>query len=302
MVERKTKSGGLSDEVKYQAYVQFYTNLDSLIWQNIAVLITITGLGFTAIGTVIEKSITIPPFDRNQTAGMICFIVAILMWNTIFTIRRMRFHHELMESHLREIEPTGYFHSRLHSTHDQWWLAAPFWSRVVFRMIAMGAGALGVYFFWTGDVNMGKQAIDAERARTQYGIMANHEMMDNGELRFRLMGADGNGYIRTVAERGGWQKSHSHDEFKELYIVETGWMAIAVLDRASSEPTFKIYRPGQIYITNLSEIHNVYLPAKAVIHTVKFGAAALKTTWKPDEQFDLKTRNIPETEILSKAK
>lgn len=136
-----------------------------------------------------------------------------------------------------------------------------------------------------------KQSIDADLARRDYGISANHELMPNAELRFRLMGDDGNGYIRTVAQRSGWQLAHSHSNFREAYIVEREWMIIATPDE-SDNPLLTRYESGQIYVSSLSEVHNVYLPAGAVIHTVKFGVRDGKGDWKKDCVFTEKTRNI----------
>ncbi len=292
----------LSLDAKYSSYVSFYNSLDDLLWKNVAVLISITAIGLTAIGAIIEKKLVIPPFTQNHTAALVCFLVSVLLFNTIFTVWRMRFHHELMEAELRKIETSGYFHARLKSTKNQWWLAAPLWTRIIFSAVALSSLGLGVYFYVKEDIKMEKQSIDADRARTEFGITANHENMENGELRFRLMGQDGNGYIRTVAsEKGGWQKSHSHKEFKEAYVVETKWMAVAVKN-AAGEPDLTIYRPGEVYITNLAEVHNIYLPPGAVIHTVKFGARTTKTSWIADEEFTLKTKEISEAEILQKRK
>ena len=64
----------------------------------------------------------------------------------------------------------------------------------------------------------------------QYGIRTNHNIMDNGERRFRLSGADGSCYIRTeAAEDSGWQNSHYHTRLSELCIVQEGWVIYAEL-------------------------------------------------------------------------
>ena len=55
----------------------------------------------------------------------------------------------------------------------------------------------------------------------EYGIITEHNIMDNGEKRFRLIGSDGSSYIRAEASfNGGWQKSHYHTTIKELYLVQ----------------------------------------------------------------------------------
>src|SRR2546430_2931324 len=107
---------------------------------------------------------------------------------------------------------------------------------------------------------MPKKRISPEDAMAKFGIKATHERMDNGEMHFRLMGSDGNGYIRTVATSGsGWQNSHKHDRIQETYIVEKGWMGVATL-RSNGGQDVKVYLPQQTYTTRIGEAHNIYLP------------------------------------------
>ena len=99
-----------------------------------------------------------------------------------------------------------------------------------------------------------KRTISDEEAKEHFGIVAAHEQMPNGELRFRLFGSDGNGYIRTVAtETGGWQKSHLHSTFRELYLVEFGWMAMATLGHDPNIPEIRIFHPG-------TQVHLAFRP------------------------------------------
>ncbi len=54
----------------------------------------------------------------------------------------------------------------------------------------------------------------------QFEIILKHGRMPNGESRFRLKSAKGDGYIRTEAgTEGDWQKAHYHTEQLETYIV-----------------------------------------------------------------------------------
>ena len=54
-----------------------------------------------------------------------------------------------------------------------------------------------------------------------YGIETDHERMPNGDLRFRMYGRDGNGYVRTISGPvGAWQNSHFHQQIRETFIVE----------------------------------------------------------------------------------
>lgn len=48
-----------------------------------------------------------------------------------------------------------------------------------------------------------KEILDSELE--SYGISLKHNIMDNGERRFRLIGKDGSSYIRTEStEEGAW--------------------------------------------------------------------------------------------------
>lgn len=285
-------------DTRFRSYVTFYSNLDNLIWRNVTTQLAIIGLGLTAIGAVIEKKIDIAPFSTRQTVTVICFGIALLTILTIYTIRRMRFHQELVERELRKLEPEGYFHARLKSTTTEWWRAAPLWTQIVFLFIAIAISALGASFLFSESRDMSKNSISPERANSEFGIFTNHEIMNNGEMRFRLMGKDGNGYIRTVAKDGsGWQNGHSHTRFSELYIVEKGWMVVAT-PTSSGELELAIFKPGQTYQTKAGELHNIYLPDGAVIHTVKFGILGAVEDWKPNEDFTSKTKTLTEADIL----
>lgn len=127
------------------------------------------------------------------------------------------------------------------------------------------------------------------------GISTCHEQMDNGEFRFRLRASDGSAYIRTVApDRGAWQNSHSHREVVEVYLVQRGWMALAEAD--GEEMRLAIYSPGDSVTTHAGVVHNVYLSAASVIHTVKY-AQHTDTDWTGDESFDRRTKALTESDI-----
>jgi mannose-6-phosphate isomerase-like protein (cupin superfamily) len=147
-----------------------------------------------------------------------------------------------------------------------------------------------------------KKPISTERAQRDHGITTDHECMENGELRFRLIGNDGSSYSRTVASKdGAWQNSHSHAAFQELYLVEFGWMALATPARSAISPHIQILYPGNVCVTPVGQVHNVYLPGNAVIHTIRFGVRGPQPRWEPEPSFDLQTKCLSETEILSRA-
>jgi len=142
--------------------------------------------------------------------------------------------------------------------------------------------------------------ISSDEAKKSYGITCPHERMPNGELRFRLVSTDGSAYIRTASTLGsGWQRSHFHKQVFETYIVQSGWMALASL--RNGEVVLERFVAGQITTTERLVPHNVYLPANAVIHTVKHGNTAEKDWW-PCPELDQRTTILTEEEILSRAR
>lgn len=143
---------------------------------------------------------------------------------------------------------------------------------------------------------MNKQKITESEASKVYGINTDHERMPNGELRFRLTSSDGNNYIRTVASAAGaWQVAHSHVSLRETYIIERGWMALA--ERQESILKISVYWPGDLVTTRPTISHNVYLPANAVIHTVKHGSNE-QHDWKEDSGLTAETKSLTEKDIL----
>lgn len=106
---------------------------------------------------------------------------------------------------------------------------------------------------------------------SEYGICTAHHVMDNGERRFRLIGADGSAYIRTEAtECSGWQNSHLHRALRELYFVSSGFIRMAVLRDGRVE--IQTLTAGETFLTEPGVAHNCYMGPNAVTHTVKFGA------------------------------
>jgi hypothetical protein len=144
-------------------------------------------------------------------------------------------------------------------------------------------------------MNIDKKLLTEDAVRAS-GIKTQHERMENGELRFRLTADDGSGYIRTVAsETGGWQNSHYHEAVLETYISQQGWMALAEL--VDHEVLWHFLLPGDVYTTRPKISHNVYLPAHAVIHTVKHGTVAGGVDWHADSLLDSLTKPVLEEDI-----
>lgn len=142
--------------------------------------------------------------------------------------------------------------------------------------------------------------VTCEEARDLHGIVAEHTFTpETGEYRFRLIKNDKTAYIRAEAgPAGGWQDSHFHRKVLETYIVQSGWMGFAVEENGN--PQLTIYCVGEQFTTPPMVIHNVYLPSKAVIHTVKHGDAAGEQRLENEicRTFTALLNRISEEEIL----
>jgi mannose-6-phosphate isomerase-like protein (cupin superfamily) len=142
------------------------------------------------------------------------------------------------------------------------------------------------------------EKIAADEAERIYGVTCPHERMPNGELRFRLTSSDGSAYIKTVSTpNSGWQNSHYHKHVYETYIVQSGWMALASLRDGCL--VIERFTQGDLVTTKLDEPHNVYLPADAVIHTVKHGYSEVRDWW-PVTELDDRTKHLAEAEIIAR--
>lgn len=145
--------------------------------------------------------------------------------------------------------------------------------------------------------------ISSDEAKRKHGITSRHSRMPNGELRFRLLKADGTAYIRTEASLdSGWQRSHYHNQVKETYIVQAGWMGYAQL--VDDNPTYHIYKKGESFTTRPWIIHNVYLPSGAVVHTVKHGESKNEKRLEDDRtsSFTEITQSISEKDLKKMAR
>ena len=99
------------------------------------------------------------------------------------------------------------------------------------------------------------------------------------------MSDDGNGYIQTRAVGSQWQNSHFHRHTAETYIVERGWMVLAV-ETGPGRADFWRFEPGLAVTTPIGKAHNVYLPNGTVIHTVKHGGQSGARDWNAAPQLD----------------
>ncbi|MBO6573027.1 hypothetical protein GYB29_10590 [bacterium] len=127
--------------------------------------------------------------------------------------------------------------------------------------------------------------IFCDEAKSEYGISVRHsKMLTNNELRFRMNAEDGSAYIRTVTtkESQGWQNAHYHKHLRETYLVEKGW--IGYVEKLNDKIVFKKFKSGELFTTIPLVAHNIYMPANAVIHTVKHSAnkELTETDWFGD--------------------
>ncbi len=115
--------------------------------------------------------------------------------------------------------------------------------------------------------------ISPENARSAHQIRCEHSRMENGELRFRLLAdSDNTAYIRTEgSDTGAWQNAHYHEHVLETYIVERGWIVLCELVNGVYEYTKFV--ATDMFTTRTRVVHNVYMSAGAVIHTVKHGTS-----------------------------
>jgi uncharacterized cupin superfamily protein len=147
-----------------------------------------------------------------------------------------------------------------------------------------------------GAINMPKK-ISSDEANL-LGIFTNHELMENGEKRFRLNAPDGSAYIRTEASAtGSWQNSHFHSSIHEMCIIQSGW-AIFV-EEIDGEVKFRRFEKGDYFVARAGIPHNLYASGGTVTHTVKFGDIE-KSDWNAYPSLDEVTKCLSEKEALDK--
>ena len=131
-----------------------------------------------------------------------------------------------------------------------------------------------------------------------YGITLNHEIMDNDQLRFRLSGSDGSGYIRCEnRDEPTWENSHSHSKLCELVLVQSGTVVFASFTDGKAQ--FTTLREGDFTLSQPGIAHNEILSKGAVIHTLKYGDCS-QPDWIPCPELDELTKHLTFEEALNK--
>lgn len=125
---------------------------------------------------------------------------------------------------------------------------------------------------------------------SRYGVTTFHTVMDNGELRFRLAGADGSCYIRTESSAdSGWQNSHYHKRLSELCLVQQGWLIYAEL--VDGQVAAKKYTANESFIIHPMVPHNSWMAPNSILHTIKFGDCTDRD-WNSCEELDELLRDL----------
>jgi len=134
-----------------------------------------------------------------------------------------------------------------------------------------------------------------KKESAEYGVTTNHELMESGELRFRLVSGDGSSYARIVSPNVGvWQNSHFHSTLTETYIVQKGW--IVFVEYINAKAVFRKINEGGTCSSHPGVPHNVYLTANCVHHCVKHGDLTI-SDWNASQELDRLTKHLLENEI-----
>ena len=111
-----------------------------------------------------------------------------------------------------------------------------------------------------------KKILDA----AEYGIRTNHEIMENGERRFRLLAPDGTSYIRNEKEgEPVWENAHYHKTIQELILVQKGSMIY--VEQRENGLEYQELGPGEMVCTTPGIPHNICVGENSVTHTIKYG-------------------------------
>lgn len=129
----------------------------------------------------------------------------------------------------------------------------------------------------------------------ELGVSTCHHQMDNGEKRFRLSTQFGSSYILTLSpDKAAWQNSHYHKEKREFYIVEKGWILMAMLD--DEGVIIKKISEDESIMMPLGVKHNVFISENTILHTVKYGTE--ETDWNPSPELDELVKDIDTSKYI----
>lgn len=130
-------------------------------------------------------------------------------------------------------------------------------------------------------------------------LVLSDETMPNGEIRYRLIDRDGTGYIKTIASSmGGWQNSHAHNGIIETYVVQSGWIGIAVLDN-DDHLRLSLLEKNGVWTARPGVCHNIFMGPDAITHVIKYGDGG-SGDWIADHrsaQLDDLSKGVLESDI-----
>ncbi len=129
-----------------------------------------------------------------------------------------------------------------------------------------------------------------------FGVKNNFRQMPNGEVRLGLLADDGSSYTRTVSQVATWQNSHYHEKYDELYVVQEGQVALAILDD-HEQLQLKLYAETDVFIVPHHTIHNIFQFAGAVTHNIKYGASE-PNDWLASPTLDQLVKGLSAADIL----
>lgn len=135
------------------------------------------------------------------------------------------------------------------------------------------------------------------RQEIEKGIILRCNEMENGERRYRIIGADQSAYIRTESDQSCWENSHYHNFCHERYIVQKGYIYICYFD--NNELKVNKLQEGDTMVIKPHIVHNVYVTKGAVTHTVKYGICYEKD-WNESLEMDSLVKTLTEEDLESR--
>lgn len=125
----------------------------------------------------------------------------------------------------------------------------------------------------------------SKKMKDEYELISNYQVMESGEIRFRLLSKKNYGYIMTQTKNSsGIQKSHYHKTTSEMYIVQQGKIKLYYKDK-NEEIKEVILNENDTFVVSPFISHNIYMYKNTIIHTVKFGKCE-DNDWYEDIEMD----------------
>lgn len=128
------------------------------------------------------------------------------------------------------------------------------------------------------------------------GISTKHEIMDNGQKRYRLTYNNVSTYIRSESPNENmWENSHMHSTIYEMYVIQEGMIFLA--EYIDEKLVIKRYCTNEYCVSTPGIPHNTYIIANSIVHIVKFGDISTND-WIPCERLDDITKKLTFDNII----